>query len=171
MKRQTLLASLMLASGVLALSPALAEEAHHPDQKPGATAAPGADQAQAIQKMQANTKKMQSQLEQMAKSKNPQERMRLMQEHQKTMQENMAMGQGMMGKDCPMMGGQGGMGMMGMMGGMGGMGQGMADQPGMAGKDDMMKRMEMMEKRMDMMQMMMQKNMGGMPQPGTPPAK
>jgi hypothetical protein len=162
MKCPTLFATLMLSA--LAVQPAFAVDAHHPDQKAG-VAAPAADQT--IQKMQANTKRMQSQLEQMAKSKDPVQRQKLMQEHLQTMQENMTAGKSMMGgmMDCPMM--KDGMmgGGMGMMGGKGGMmGQGM--QGGMAGQDDMMtKRMEMMEKRMDMMQMMMQKNLG-MPQGG-----
>ncbi|MDO9220147.1 MAG: hypothetical protein Q7T90_03880 [Thiobacillus sp.] len=147
MKRHALFAALMLSA--LAMQPVLAVDAHHPDQKAGATA-PAADQT--IQKMQANTKRMQSQLEQMAKSKDPIQRQKLMQEHMQTMQENMMAGKSMMGgmMDCPMM--KDGMmgGGMDMMGGKG----------GMAGQDDMMKRrMDMMEKRMDMMQ----KNMG-MPQ-------
>lgn len=62
MKRLTLFTTLMLSA--LAVQPAFAVDAHHPDQKAGATA-PGADQT--IQKMQANTKRMQSQLEQVAK--------------------------------------------------------------------------------------------------------
>ena len=47
MKRQALLATLLIASGSLLLQPAFADEAHHPDQKTGqkaATAAPAADQ-------------------------------------------------------------------------------------------------------------------------------
>jgi len=79
MKRHTLFASLMFSA--LAMQPALADEAHHPDQKAGATA-PAADQT--IQKMQANTKRMQTQLEQMAKSKDPKQRQQMMQEHMKT---------------------------------------------------------------------------------------
>lgn len=127
MKRQPLLATLMLAAGSLLLQPAFAEDAHHPDQKAGA-AAPAADQT--IQKIQANTRKMQAQLEKMARSKDPKERQQLM-------QEDMAGGM-----DCPMMpGGMGGMGMMG--------------QGGM-GPDAMTNRMQMMEKRMDMMQMMLE---------------
>jgi hypothetical protein len=142
----------MLASTFLAWQPALAVDAHHPDQKAG-TAAPAAEQT--IQKMQANTRKMQTQLEKVAQSKDPMERQTLMQEHMKTMQENMMMAKGMMGADCP----SGGMGMggMGMMGG-GGMGM-------MGGKDlDLtMDRMRMMEKRMDMMQMMMEQMSKGQP--------
>ncbi len=148
MKRHTLLTALMLS--VLAMQPALAEEAHHPDQK-ATVAAPAADQT--IQKMQANTKRMQSQLERMAKSKDPKQRQQLMQEHMQTMQENMMAGRNMMGgmMDCPMM-------KDGMMGGQGGM---MGQGGGMAYQNDMMsKRMEMMEKRMDMMQMNMGKPQG-----------
>lgn len=146
MKVQSFVSSALFASILAAGVPALADEAHHPDQKAGA-AAPAADQA--IQKMQANTKKMQAQLEKMAKSKDPKERQQLMQEHMKTMRENMAMGQGMMGMDCPMMSGGMGQGM--------GMGMGMMGQGGGGmGPEAMMQRMQMMEKRMDMMQMMME---------------
>jgi hypothetical protein len=144
MSRRNLLFPLMLTSGLLAWQPALAVDAHHPDQKAGA-AAPTADQT--IQKMQANTRKMQTQLEKMAKSKDPQERQKMMQEHMKTMQENMMMGKSMTGMDCPMMSGGMGMGMMG------GGGMGMMDGKG---PDAMKDRMQMMEKRMDMMQMMME---------------
>lgn len=157
MKHHTLFAALMLSA--LAMPPAFAEDAHHPDQKAGA-AAPAADQT--IQKMQANTKRMQGQLEQMAKSKDPARREKLLQEHMQTMQENMMAAKSMMGgmMDCPMM--KDGMmgGGMGMMGGKGGMmGHGM--QGGAAAQDDMMgKRMEMMEKRMDMMQKMIESNRG-----------
>ena len=139
MKRHTLFATLIISA--LAMQPVLADEAHHPDQKTGATA-PAADQA--IQKMQANTKRMQSQLEQMTKSKDPKQRQKLMQEHMQTMQENMMEGKNMMGgkMDCPMM--KEGMkdGSMGMMG-----------QGGM-GPEAMMERMQKMEKRMDMMEQM-----------------
>ena len=140
MKRHTLFVSLMLSA--LAMQPALAEEAHHPDKKTGAPA-PAADQA--IQKMQANTKRMQGQLEQIAKSKDPKQRQKLMQEHMQTMQENMMAGKSMMGgkMDCPMM--KDGMG--------GGMGMGMMGQGGM-GPEAMMERMQKMEKRMEMMEQM-----------------
>jgi hypothetical protein len=146
----------MLASGLLALPPALAVDAHHPDQKTG-TAAPAADQT--IRNMQANTRKMQAQLEKIAQSKDPGERQMLMQEHMKTMQENVTMGKSMMGMDCPMMSGGMGMGGMGMMGG-GGMGM-----MGGMGPDAMTERMQMMEKRMDMMQMMMEQMSKGQPAP------
>ena len=143
MKRHLLVTTLMVSA--LAVQPALAVDAHHPDQPSGA-AAPTTDQTQTIQKMQANTVRMQGQLEQMVKSKDPSERQKLMQEHMQTMQENMMAGKRMMGgmMDCPMMKG-------GMMGG----GSGMGTDKGMA------KRLEMMEKRIDMMQ----KNMGS-PQGG-----
>jgi hypothetical protein len=137
MKHHTILAAMMLASGALVLQPALADDAHHPDQKAGA-AAPAADQT--IQKMQANTKKMEDQLEKMAKSKDPKERQQLLQQHMQTMMQNAAMAKGMMGMDCPMMSGGMGMGMMG----------------GGGPQDPMTNRMEMMEKRMDMMQTMME---------------
>jgi hypothetical protein len=149
MKHHTILAAMMLASGALVLQPALADDAHHPDQKAGA-AAPAADQT--IQKMQANTKKMEDQLEKMAKSKDPKERQQLLQQHMQTMMQNAAMAKGMMGMDCPMMSGGMGMGMMG----------------GGGPQDPMTNRMEMMEKRMDMMQMMMQGRMGT---PEAAPAK
>ena len=146
MSRYTPLRLLLLASAFLACQPALAVDAHHPDQKP-ATAAPADEQT--IEKMQANTQKMQTQLDKMAKSKDPRERQMFLQEHMKTMQENMMMGKRMAGMDCPMM--SGGMGM-GMMGG-GGMGM-----MGSQGPEAMMdRRMQMMEKRMDMMQMMMER--------------
>lgn len=141
MKHAILLAALIMASNLI-LQPALADEAHHPDQPAGA-AAPSADQT--IQKMQANTKRMQSQLEQMAKSKDPKQRQKLMQEHMQTMQENMMAGKSMMGgtMDCPMM--KEGM-KEGMKGGMMG--------PGGKGPEAMMERMQKMEKRMDMMEQM-----------------
>jgi hypothetical protein len=158
MKRYNLSAPLLLASGLLFLQPALAVDAHHPDQKAGTAAAPSAEQT--IQKMQANTRKMQTQLEKMAQSKDPKARQMLMQDHMKTMQENMMMAKGMTGMDCPMMGGGMGMGMMGG-GGMGMMGG--------KGPDATMDRMQMMEKRMDMMQMMMEQMSKG--QPASPAAK
>jgi hypothetical protein len=152
MRPHHLPASLTLAAALLTLQPALAVDAHHPEQKAGA-AAPTADQT--IQTMQANAKKMQTQLKKIAQSKDPRERQMLMQDHMKTMQENMMMGKSMTGMDCPMM--SGGMGGMGMMGG-GGMGM-----MGGMGPDAMKERMQMMEKRMDMMQMMMEQMSKGQP--------
>ena len=145
---------------VIALSatlsvPALADDAHHPDQpktQAAATVAPVAPASvdKSVQAMKENTKKMQAQLDKIGRAKNPQERQRLLQEHMQTMRENMMIGKGMMSgmMDCPMMGGgMMGEGMMG--GGMGMMGGGTAP-------DATMNRMNMMEKRMDMMQMMME---------------
>ena len=147
MKRYTLVAALILST--MAIQPALAVDAHHPDQKAG-VAAPTADQT--IQKMQANTARMKSQLEKMAQSDDPAQRQKLMQEHMQTMQENMMAGKSMMGgmTGCPMMK------------------NGMMDGMGAPGSDEgMSKRMDMMEKRMDMMQMMMQSSRG-QPQGGAP---
>lgn len=149
MKSYTLFIPLILAS--LAAQPALADDAHHPEKKAGADAtAPAPIPDQAIQQMQANTKKMQAQLDRMAKSKDPKERQQLMQEHMKAMQENAAMAQGMMGKDCPMMGA-------GMGSGMGMMGKG-----GM-GPEAMMERMQKMEQHMEKMQKMMEQMSKGQP--------
>jgi hypothetical protein len=156
MKHHTILAAMMLASGVLVLQPALADDAHHPDQKAGA-ATPAADQT--IQKMQANTKKMEGQLEKLAKNKDPKERQQLLQQHMQTMMQNAAMAKGMMSMDCPMMSGGMDMGMMGQ-GGMGMMGGG-------GPQDPMTNRMQMMEKRMDMMQMMIEQMSRGQ-QPAMP---
>ena len=147
--------TLIAIAMTLALAtPALAEDAHHPDQAPAAAA-----QAteKAVPKMQENVKKMEDQLERLAAAKTPEERQKLLMEHMQTMRENMMMGQqiAMGDKGCPMMGMMGGGAMM--------MG------PGGAGGDaePMMNRMQQMERRMDMMQMMMERQMGGAA--GTPP--
>jgi len=153
MKPHTILAAMMLASGVLVLRPALADDAHHPDQKAGA-AAPAADQT--IQKMQANTKKMENQLEKLAKTKDPKERQQLLQQHMQTMMENAAMAQCMTAK-----------GGMGMMGGMMGPSMGMGMIGGGGPQDPMTNRIQMMEKRMDMMQMMIEQMSKGQ-QPAMP---
>ncbi|MBU1603275.1 MAG: hypothetical protein KKA74_14780 [Gammaproteobacteria bacterium] len=148
-----LIASMSLATAL----PAVADDAHHPEQ------AAASQSAQTIKGMQANVRKMQTQLERIAKAKTDDERQKAMAEHMRTMQENMQMASGMMG--CPMMGmmGQGGMGMMGQ-GGMGMMGQGgmMGSGGPMGGADD---RMQQMEKRMDMMEMMMKSGGQGMGKP------
>jgi len=156
--------TLIAIAMTLALAtPALAEDAHHPDQAPAAAA-----QAteKAVPKMQENVKKMEDQLERLAAAKTPEERQKLLMEHMQTMRENMMMGQqiAMGDKGCPMMGMMGGGMGMGMMGG-GAMMMG----PGGAGGDaePMMNRMQQMERRMDMMQMMMERQMGGAA--GTPP--
>lgn len=152
---------------VIALSatlsvPALAVDAHHPDQPKSqpATAAPVAPPSvdKSVRTMKENTRKMQTQLDKIGRAKNPQERQKLLQEHMQTMRENMMLGKGMMGDmmGCPMMeGGMMGDGMM-MGGGMGMMGGGMGMMGGGTSPDAMMNRMNMMEKRMDMMQMMME---------------
>jgi hypothetical protein len=152
--------TLIAIAMTLALAtPALAEDAHHPEQAPAA-AAQAAEKA--VPKMQENVKKMEGQLERLAAAKTPEERQKLLMEHMQTMRENMMMGQqiAMGDKDCPMMGMMGGGMGMGMMGG-GGMMMG----PGGAGGDaePMMNRMQQMERRMDMME----RQMGGAA--GTPP--
>jgi hypothetical protein len=148
-----------IAASLLLALPAVAEEAHHPEQKtdavpttqaPATPAAKPPAAAQPVQQMQANVKKMDAQLKRIAKEKNEAERNRLLGEHMQTMRENMMLAGGMAG-GCPMMGS--GMGMMM------GPGAGMMMGPG-----DMMERMQQMEKRMDMMQMMLE-------QQGMPPAK
>ena len=146
---KTILSALALAVA-LAL-PAHAEDAHHPDQPPAASA-PTPEQT--VQKMQANATRMQSQLEAVAEAKTPEERRKLLMEHMQTMRENMMLGRQMaMGDmDCPMMGGMAMMHEGGMM------------APGAAGSPDAMaERMRQMERRMDMMQMMMER----MPGPAT----
>jgi len=148
-----------IAASLLLALPAVAEEAHHPEQKtdavpttqaPATPAAKPPAAAQPVQQMQANVKKMDAQLKRIAKEKNEAERNRLLGEHMQTMRENMMLA-GCMAGGCPMMGS--GMGMMM------GPGAGMMMGPG-----DMMERMQQMEKRMDMMQMMLE-------QQGMPPVK
>lgn len=144
---KTILSALALA--VAFALPAHAEDAHHPDQPPAASA-PAPEQA--VQKMQENATRMQSQLEAVAAAKSPEERRKLLMEHMQTMRENMMLGRQMaMGDmDCPMMGGMGMMHEGGMM---------MA--PGAAGSPDAMaERMRQMERRMDMMQRMMERMSG-----------
>lgn len=133
---------------------AFGDEAHHPEQKVAAGAAPGKPAEPPVQKMKDNTDTLRAQVDKIAKTKDQAERQKLMQEHMQTLREGMMMaggpggaaGMGMPGggmmMDCPMMGQT-----------MGG---------GMSG--DMMQRMQQMEKRMDMMQMMMQQ----MQKPGGP---
>ncbi|MHB9100144.1 MAG: hypothetical protein ACYC2E_01305 [Sulfuricella sp.] len=165
---------------VIALSatlsvPALAVDAHHPDQPKSqpATAAPVAPASadKSVQTMKENTRKMQAQLDRIGRAKNPQERQMLLQEHMQTMRENMMIGKGMMGDmmGCPMM--EGGMMGGGMGGGMMGGGMGMMGGQGGGGgmpPDAMMNRMQMMEKRMDMMQMMMEQMSKAQGQPAQP---
>ncbi len=141
-----------IAASLLLALPAVAEEAHHPDQKTDAVptaqapAMPTAA-AQPVQQMQANVRKMDTQLKRSAKEKNEAERNRLLAEHMQTMRENMMLAGGMAG-GSPMMGS--GMGMMMCSG-------------------DMAEPMQQMEKRMDMMQMMMERRSKPPAAPG--PAK
>ena len=145
-----------IAASLLLALPAVAEEAHHPEQKtdavptaqaPATPAAKPPAAAQPVQQMQANLKKMDAQLQRIAKEKSEAERNLLLGEHMQTMRENMMLAGGM-ASGCPMMGS-------GMMGG--GMGMMMGPGAGMTmGPGDMMGRMQQMEKRMDMMQMMME---------------
>lgn len=128
-----------LAASLLLALPAVAEEAHHPEQKTDAVQA-AKPAAKPLQRMQTNVKKMDAQLKRIANEKNETERNRLLGEHMQTMRESMMLAGGM-AAGCPMMGS--GMGMM--------MGPGM-----MMGSGDMAERMQQMEKRMDMMQMMME---------------
>ncbi|MBZ0095244.1 MAG: hypothetical protein K8H75_07760 [Sulfuricella sp.] len=145
----------VIALSAILSAPALADDAHHPDQpktQSATTAAPVAPASvdKSVRTMKENTRKMQAQLDKIGRAKNPQERQMLLQEHMQTMRENMMLGKGMMGDmmGCPMMEG-------GMMGG-GMMGGGMGMMGGGAAPDAAMNRMNMMEKRMDMMQMMME---------------
>jgi hypothetical protein len=78
-----------LGAGVFAL-PAIAEDAHHPEEKIQAPAKPAAG-------MPADMKRMQEQMAQIRASTDPKERQRLMGEHMKTMQESMGKMSGMMG--------------------------------------------------------------------------
>ncbi|MBI4754311.1 MAG: hypothetical protein HY778_02580 [Betaproteobacteria bacterium] len=159
---KTLIATIIAASLGLAY-PAIAEDAHHPDQplaqaQGAATTKPAAKPEETVKKMQDNVKKMPGQLERVAKARTDEERQKAMAEHVRTMQENMQMARGMQAgmMGCPMM--EGGMGgMMGMMGGgmMGQGGMGMMGGPG-AGPGAGAERMQQMERRMDMMQMMME---------------
>jgi len=158
-----LVASLSLATAL----PAVADDAHPPEQAAASQSAPPNAKAsgQTIKGMQANVKKMQTQLERIAKAKTDDERQKVMAEHMQTMQENMQMARGMQAgmMGCPMMGaGVMGPGMMGQ----GMMGQGMMGSGGpMGGAED---RMQQMEKRMDMMEMMMKSGGQGMPGMGKP---
>ncbi|PKO37412.1 MAG: hypothetical protein CVU33_13190 [Betaproteobacteria bacterium HGW-Betaproteobacteria-6] len=176
---------LMLAGFIASMSlatalPAVADDAHHPDQAAASQSVPpnAKASAQTIKGMQANVKKMQTQLERIAKAKTDDERQKAMTEHMLTMQENMQMARGMQAgiMGCPMMGMMGpgmmGPGMMGPgMAGQGMMGPGMAGS-GMAGSGSPMggvyDRMQQMEKRMDMMEMMMKSGGQGMPGMGKP---
>ncbi len=149
-----------LALSLAATLPALADDAHHPDQ-PAAAPAPIAESA--VRTMRDNTARMQQQLDAMAATKNPVEQRKLLMEHMQTMRENMMLGQqaAAPGMGCAMMGGMGMMGPgMGMMGG-----------PAMATPEAMASRMHQMEQRMDMMQMMMDMMMQRMPDSALPAGK
>ncbi|NMG44414.1 hypothetical protein GPA22_11815 [Aromatoleum toluvorans] len=150
-----------LAMSLAAVSPAWADDAHHPDQAPAATAPAAATPAPApektIQRMRDNTATMQSQLDALAAAKTPDERQKLLMDHMQTMRENMMLGQQIAAGDgssmgCHMMGGKGMMG-----GGMGMMGGMMGGDASGASPDAMTQRMQQMERRMDMMQMMMER--------------
>ncbi|AYH43365.1 hypothetical protein [Azoarcus sp. DN11] len=146
-----------LAMSLAAVSPTWADDAHHPDRAPAATAPAAATPAPApektIQRMRDNTTTMQSQLEALAAAKTPEERQKLLMDHMQTMRENMMLGQQIAAGDGPSMGCQmmGGKGMMG--GGMGMMGGTASD----ASPDALAQRMHQMERRMDMMQSMMER--------------
>lgn len=145
-----------LAMSLAAVSPAWADDAHHPDQAPAATApavaAPAPTPEKTVQRMRDNAATMQSQLDALAAAKTPDERQKLLMQHMQTMRENMMLGQQMAAGDgaamgCHMMG----KGMMGDgMGMMGGASSG-------ASPDAMAQRMHQMERRMDMMQMMVER--------------
>src|SRR5215213_7241981 len=83
-----------LCAGVFAL-PAIADDAHHPDEKIQAPAKPAP--AKPAAGTQGDMKRMQEQMAQIHGSTDPKERQRLMGEHMKTMQESMGKMGGMMG--------------------------------------------------------------------------
>lgn len=149
----------LLFTGLLAATlalPALAEDAHHPDQAKPSAAAPAKAPEQSVKKMQSNVKLMQAQLNRLGKAKDEAEFQKILAEHRQTMQENMMLAAGMAGMaggGCPMMPGMQGMGGMQGMQGMQG-GQGMPCMMGGAGgmgsmHEAMMQRMEQVEKRLD----------------------
>ena len=130
---------------LFATQPALADDAHHPDQAGQAPAATPAGAAQGISEpeMQALTKQMsktQALMRQIKRTKNPVERGKLLHEHMAMMQQGMMMMQRMGGGN--------------MMGGMGMMGAG-PQAGGPMSPEMMQQRLELMQNRMDMMQMMM----------------
>ena len=130
-----------------AAQPALAEDAHHPDQAgqaPAATSAGAAQQGASDREVQAlnqQMSKMQALMRQIKRTKNPAERSKLLSEHMAMMRQGMMMMQGMGGG--------------GMMGGMGMMGGGAPQAGGAMSPEMMQQRLELMQNRMDMMQMMM----------------
>ena len=134
-----LLTTTALALSLATLSPAWAEDAHHPEQ---AATAPAPEKT--IQRMRDNAATMQSQLDALAAAKTPEERQKLLMQHMQTMRENMMLGQQMAAGDAAPMGCHM------MMGG----------DPSGASPDAMVQRMHQMERRMDMMQMMMERMAG-----------
>ena len=148
--------------------PAWADDAHHPESAPAATAPAPQSQAGTVKQLRANVKQLQTQLGQLSKAGSDAQRQALLAEYLRTLHENMALAESLGGEgmECPMMEG----GMAQPMGhdlhqGMNhGMGQG--TMPMMGGGDpgqaSMAERMQRLEKRMDMMQMMMER-MGGTP--------
>lgn len=86
---------------------ALADDAHHPEEKAqAAPAIPAAKQPGMMMDMtamQTNMKRMQEQMAQIRSSSDPKERERLMDEHMKTMQQTMSMMDGMMEQHMGMM--------------------------------------------------------------------
>lgn len=143
-----------LALSLATLSPAWAEDAHHPEQAAAAATAPAPAPEKTIQRMRDNTATMQSQLDALAAAKTPEERQKLLMQHMQTMRENMMLGQQMAAGDAAPMGCHMMMGGKGMMGGM------MGGDPSGASPDAMVQRMHQMERRMDMMQMMMERMAG-----------
>jgi len=86
---KTITLSAIAASIALAL-PALADDAHHPEQPGEAKPVQAQPDGKTVQKMQDNLGRMRTQLERLAKAKTAEERRKLMDEHMQTMQENMA---------------------------------------------------------------------------------
>ena len=126
---RTRLILVALCTGVFSAM-AIADDAHHPDEKtqavpakPAPRTAPSSTDSTA---MQANMKRMHEQMAQIQAAPDPKERQRLMDEHMKTMRESMSKMNGMMSAGKPM---------------------------------DSRERMDMMERQMGMMQMMMQQMM------------
>lgn len=148
--------------------PAWADDAHHPEAVPAATAPAPQAQAGTVKQLRANVKKLQTQLGRLSKAGSDAQRQALLGEYLRTLHENMALAESLGGEgmECPMMEG----GMAHPMGHeMGhemhhGMGQGTMPMMGGAdaGQGSMAERMQLLEKRMDMMQMMMER-MGGTP--------
>ncbi len=155
MKRKNFaMVSGLLAALSLTLSPAFADDAHHPEKSGAAAvgsqpaAAQPAPAAQASPADEASTQltKAQALMQRIEQTRDPAERQRLMHEHLQAMREGMGKMRGMGAMGGGMMMGQG----------PAGGGKGMADDKagGMMGCG-MMAGHAMMEKRMDMMQQMM----------------